>query len=84
MGYSLFVDLTVVTAVRTEFAKEEPDTRIEVRGIPGTDQVALLTAGTRKEIELAAVEASKLPWRPEDHPLRQAIEAWKAAAAGHY
>jgi DNA-binding transcriptional LysR family regulator len=45
MGYSLFVDLTVVTAVRTEFAKEEPDTRIEVRGIPGTDQVALLTAG---------------------------------------
>ena len=45
VGYSRFVDLSVVSAIRSEFASTEPEMRIEVHGLTDAEQVDQLTAG---------------------------------------
>ena len=53
VGYSPFIDLTVVSAARFDFAAKSPDAQIEFRSSPSADQVALLVAG-RLDVGLLA------------------------------
>jgi DNA-binding transcriptional LysR family regulator len=45
VGYSPFIDLTVVSAVRSEFARGEAGVRIDVHGLTDAEQVEELIAG---------------------------------------
>jgi DNA-binding transcriptional LysR family regulator len=57
VGYSHLVDLTVVSAIRLEFARKEPDARIEILCLPDAEQIVPLIAGKLDAALLIAPKA---------------------------
>ncbi len=61
VGYSPFIDLTVVSAVRSEFARAEAGVRVDLRGLTDPEQVEELIAGRlNAALLMAPVAVEKL------------------------
>lgn len=68
VGYSSLIDLTVVSAIRSEFARTETEVRIQVHGLPDAEQVEqLISDRLNAALLMAPIDTEELTMEAVRH-----------------